>query len=239
MINLHPYAAKAIIEHEFDVDHLNIFVTFRFAMETTLDPLAEPVVHDVMPPLDLWLCEVDGIEKAVTDSVWKDAFTLLLTVPNIGVYPNRVTLEYNGPNEDLRITWEKQWEPWGVILSKDISKAPCFVDRGDPADYDYAKEDLTIDGAWHDMDLSEIVPEKAKAVFIIGHLQGNGIDWTIMLRKNGNTNEVVHGGMETIRANVERHRSSIVALDNNRVIEYKIDDQNWDTLDLAVKGWWF
>ncbi|GAI39796.1 unnamed protein product, partial [marine sediment metagenome] len=96
-----------------------------------------------------------------------------------------------------------------------------------------------IDGAWHDMDLSAIVPAKAKAVFIIGHLQGAAVSWAIMFRKKGNVNEVVHGGMETIRANIERHRSSIVALDDDRKIQYKVDDENWDTLDLAVKGWWF
>jgi len=45
--------------------------------------------------------------------------------------------------------------------------------------------------------------------------------------------------METIRANVERHRSSIVALDDDRIIQYRVDVQNWDTLDLAIKGWWF
>ncbi|GAH46609.1 unnamed protein product [marine sediment metagenome] len=236
---LRPYAAKAKVEHEFDVDHLNIWVTFRFAMETTSDPLAEEVVHDVKPPNAKWLVEADSVEKPVSASAWQDTWTMLLTVPDIAVYPNRVTLEYNGPDENLRITWDKQWEPWGPILSADIGKAPGFVDRGDPAVYDYAKEDLTIDGAWHDLDLSHIVPEKAKAVFMLGHLQGNDIDWHIMFRKKGNVNEVVHGGMETIRANIERHRSSIVALDANRKIQYKVDDENWDTLDLAVKGWWF
>ncbi len=225
---LRPYAAKAIVEHEFDTDHLNVFITFRFTMD-----------ESVKPSNDLWHVEVDDVPKPVTDSGWQDAFTLLLTVPDIAVLPDRVTLEYDGPSEDLRITWLKQWEPWGPILSTDIGRPTGFVDRGDPATYDYAKEDLTIDGAWHDMDLSGIVSEFAKAVFIIGHLQGNGIDWEIRFRKNGNANEVAHGGMETIRANVERHRSSVVALDDNRVIQYKVDNQNWDTLDLAVKGWWF
>jgi hypothetical protein len=236
---LRPYAAKAKIEHEFGAGHLNVYVTFRFAMETTIDPLAEPVVHDVMPPLNLWLCEVDDVEKAVTASAWQDAWTLLLTVPDIAVYPDRVTLEYDGPNENLRITWDKQWEPWGPILSTDIGRMPGFIDRGDPADYDYAKEDLTIDGDWHDMDLSGIVPVGAKAVFIIGHLQGNAVDWKISFRKKGNVNEIVHSGMETLRAGVERHRSSVVALDANRKIQYKVDDEAWDILDLAVKGWWF
>jgi len=223
-----PYAAKAIVEHEFDTDHLNVYVTFRFPMD-----------QSVKPGNDIWLVEVDSVLKGVTASAWQDAFTILLTVPNVISLPARVTLEYAGPDEDLRITWDKQWEPWGPILSTDIGRPTGYVDRGDPAAYDYAKEDLTIDGAWHDLDLSGIVSEFAKAVFIIGHVQGAGVDWAIMFRKNGNANEVVHGGMETLRANIERHRSSIVALDADRKIEYKIDNENWDTLDLAIKGWWF
>ncbi len=236
---LRPYAAKAKVEHEFDTDHLNIFVTFRFAMETTSDPLAEPVVHDVMPPLELWLCKVEGVLKPATVSAWQDAWTMLLTVPDIATYPDRVTLEYTGPDENLRITWEKQWEPWGPILSTDIGRRDAFHDRGDPAAYDYAKEDLTIDGAWHDMNLSGIVSEKATAVLIIGHLKGNGADWHIIFRKKGNVNEINHDGMETVRANIERHRSSIVALGVDRKIEYKVDDVAWDTLNLAIRAWWF
>lgn len=113
-----------------------------------------------------------------------------------------------------------------------------YVDRGDPAAYDYAKEDLTLDGAWHDLDLSAIVPAGAKAVLLIGHVQGNAVDWEIIFRKNSQTNEINHGGMETLRANIERCRIMIVACDANRVIEYKADNQAWDNLDLAVRGWW-
>lgn len=236
---LRPYAAKTKIEHEFDTDHLNIFVTFRFAMDESVKPAHE-----------LWLCEVDDIEKAITASAWQDAWTLLLTVADIAILPDRVTLaygysriddgyEYEGPDPNLRTTWDKQWEPWGPIVSTVIGRAPGFTDRGDPDAYDYAKEDLTIDGAWHDMDLSGIISKYARAVLIIGHLQGNGADWHIKFRKKGNVNEVNHDGMETVRANIERHRSSIVALDSDRKIQYKVDDQAWDTLDLAIRAWWF
>lgn len=114
--NLRPYSAKAIVEHEFDTDHLNIFVTFRFAMDVT-----------IKPPHELWLCEVDDVEKAITVSAWQDAWTLLLTVPNIDVLPDRVTLEYDGPNENLKITWDKQWEPWGPIVS--IELPPVYTTR--------------------------------------------------------------------------------------------------------------
>jgi len=113
---LRPYAAKALIEHEFDTDHLNVFVTFRFAMDQT-----------VKPAHDLWVCEVDAIAKDVTVSTWQDAWTLLLTVPNVVVLPDRVTLEYNGPDENLRITWDKQWEPWGPIVSLEIP--PVYTTR--------------------------------------------------------------------------------------------------------------
>ena len=119
-----------------------------------------------------------------------------------------------------------------------LGKVQMFVDRGDPAAYDYAKEDLTIDGAWHDLDLSALVPAGAKAVLLIGHLEGNAIAWKINFRKNGNSNEINHCDMETIRANVTRHRSSIIALDANRVIEYNADNQAWANLYLCVRGWW-
>lgn len=111
-----PYAAKAIIEHEFDTDHLNVFVTFRFTMDET-----------AKPPLGLWLCEVDDVVKVVTASAWVDAWTLLLTVPNVVVLPDRVTLEYDGPSADLRITWDKQWEPWGPIVSVELP--PVYTTR--------------------------------------------------------------------------------------------------------------
>lgn len=117
-------------------------------------------------------------------------------------------------------------------------KVDMFVDRGDPAAYDYAKEDLTIDGAWHDLDLSALVPAGAKAVLLIGHVEGNAIAWKINFRQKGNTNEINHGDMETIRANVTRHRSLIVAVDVNRVVQYNADNESWTHLDLAVRGWW-
>jgi len=111
-----PYAAKAIIEHLFDTDHLNIYVTFRFPMNETLKPN-----HN------LWICEVNEIEKAVTASSWQDAYTILLTIAGIPVLPDKVTLEYLGPTIDLSITWNKQWEPWGPIVSTEIP--PVYTTR--------------------------------------------------------------------------------------------------------------
>lgn len=106
---LRPYAAKANVEHLFDVDHLDIFVTFRFGM-----------IQTVKPANDLWIVEVNDVEENVTASAWQDAYTMKLTVAGIPTLPEKVTLQYDGPDENLRITWQKQWEPWGPIVSAEI-----------------------------------------------------------------------------------------------------------------------
>lgn len=114
-----PYAAKAVIEHTFDVNLLYIWITFRFPMDQT-----------VKPAHILWIILVDGFPKAVTVSAWQDSFTIMLTVPGIASIPDVVTVEYDGPDENLRITWDKQWEPWGPILSSDSSLLPYGSFKG-------------------------------------------------------------------------------------------------------------
>ncbi len=121
---LTPYAAKAIITHAFDTDHLNVWITFRFPMDQT-----------VKPANALWICNVDGIDETVTASDWQDAFTMLLTVAGIASIPTVVTLAYDGPDVNLRITWAKQWEPWGPILSADSLPLPYGSFSGHEIDW--------------------------------------------------------------------------------------------------------
>lgn len=103
-----PYATKAIFQHEFDTDHLNVWVIFKFSMNIT-----------IKPPNAKWKVEADGVPKAINASAWQDMWTLLLTVPAVGARPNRVTVEYDGPDLNLVTTWDKQWEAFGPILSED------------------------------------------------------------------------------------------------------------------------
>ena len=81
----------------------------------------------VKPDDSLWLCEVEDVVKEVTASTWQDAWTLLLTVDGIDVLPDRVTLEYDGPVNNLKTTWNKQWEPWGPIVSVELP--PVYTTR--------------------------------------------------------------------------------------------------------------
>lgn len=139
---LRPYSAKAIVEHEWNTDHLNVWVTFRFAMDQTIKP-----AHN------LWTCLVDAVPKAITVSAWQDAWTLLLTVPAVVVLPERVTLEYSGPSEDLRITWQKQWEPWGAILSEGRVGLPVGSFKGNEINW----QQVAAQNIWYTISDAQIL----------------------------------------------------------------------------------
>lgn len=191
---LRPYAAKAIVEHEFDTDHLNVFVTFRFSMDQT-----------VKPPNGLWLCEIDDVVKAVTVSAWQDAWTLLLTVPNIAVLPDRVTLEYDGPDGNLRITWLKQWEPWGPIVSVELppvhttrtfATGPAPQDDVDVSNINI----LFLDCAANDVVIGGFVGGANGQVLHIARLCAGAHDATLEHNEGGGNQDIfLHaGGDETL-----------------------------------------
>lgn len=119
-----PYAYGANINHVFDVDHLNIWVTFKHPMLRSSNPTAVPPVYDIKPPLNKWFLECDSVEVDIVDSAWQDEFTILLTSDTVDEQPDTVTLEYAGPDEHLCTKWYKQWEPWGPLLSTDITSGP-------------------------------------------------------------------------------------------------------------------
>jgi hypothetical protein len=116
-----PYAAKATIEHEFNIDHIGIWVTFRLPMKICSDPINNPTVFDVKPPDAKWIVEIDGIETAISSSDWLDQFTMHLLIENAAASPSELYVSYDGPDYSLRTSWGKQWEPWSKITSTDIN----------------------------------------------------------------------------------------------------------------------
>jgi hypothetical protein len=115
-----PYAAKAIVQHQFLTDHIELYLTFKYPMLRTRNPLAEPPVFDVMPPLSLWLLDCDAVEIDITESVWIDEYTLMLTSDTLTAAPSIVALEYDGPDNNLCLKWNKQVYPWGPIPSTEM-----------------------------------------------------------------------------------------------------------------------
>lgn len=203
-----PYAAKAIIEHQFNTNHLNIFITFRYPMNETIKPAN-----------GLWICEVNGVPKAVTASAWQDTFTMLLTVPNVVVLPERVTLEYAGPDENLKITWEKQWEPWGAIVSVELP--PVLTTRiftTGPAPQDDVDVNniniLFIDTTANDITIGGFVGGVNGQVLHIAKLKHTGNNVTLEDHEGGG-NQDIHLHAQADETLVNEHGGWILVCDGD------------------------
>ena len=113
-----------------------------------------------------------------------------------------------------------------------------FVDRGDPAAADWTQATLTLDGGWHELDLSGIVPVGAKAVLIRAWLKDNLTGQEMFLSYPAIPNGWNLSVLTTRVANIFTNQDSIVAMDGDRKIQYLIT-AGTDTVLLIVGGWWF
>ena len=112
-----------------------------------------------------------------------------------------------------------------------------FVDRGDPAAWDFVLTDLITDGAWHELNLSAIVPlGTAAAVLDITYSQGSPGDY-ILFRKKGNVNEINIGVTRVQAANVVNDACLIVALSSDGKVEYKTINATFTVINILVRGW--
>lgn len=114
-----------------------------------------------------------------------------------------------------------------------------FIDRGDPAAKDFTRADFTTDNAWHDRDLSAIVPANAKGVCMRVAIKADVINAYFYLKEKGNVIDANIVSRRTLVANVAHEMSAVCALDENRKIEYKAKNVTWQTMDITVKNWWF
>ncbi|GAH61798.1 unnamed protein product [marine sediment metagenome] len=145
-----PYAATAIVQWEWVGTSLYLWVTFKYPMDQT-----------ITPDRFKFKCRVNDVMKPPLIISWVDEFTFKGTLSNIPVLPDRVTLEYEGPDPTLRTTWDKQWEPWGEILGYRAMGSPWSgtkthsalgpTDNVDVADIgilfiDCSANDITIGG---------------------------------------------------------------------------------------------
>ena len=126
----------------------------------------------------------------------------------------------------------------GAITFSGTVSGIGFVDRGDPAAFDFTVGDLTTDGTWRDLDLSAIVPAGAKAVLFNVGIRDNLVEQIFYLRKNGSAIVFSSSTIKTQVANIGFYVDLIVACDSNRVIEYLAANTAWTTINLTVRGWW-
>ncbi|MBA7646730.1 hypothetical protein ES703_54496 [subsurface metagenome] len=120
----------------------------------------------------------------------------------------------------------------------DKIEALGFVDRGDPADYDFAVGDFITDNTWRDLDLSSVVPAGAKAVLFRIQIKDNVTSSQMEFREKGNSNTINATKLRTVVANLYHDVDWIVACDSNRKIQYRGSNLAFVAIDVIIKGWW-
>lgn len=113
-----------------------------------------------------------------------------------------------------------------------------FVDRGDPAAYDFTLTDFTTDGAWHDLDLSSIVPPGSSAAIFISTIKDNLILSYIQFRQESNANPYNISLALILAANLSFNHNHIVSCHPNSKIQYMASNTTFTEINLIVRGWW-
>lgn len=132
----------------------------------------------------------------------------------------------------------RQWTNVSISGTLTTSRQ-IFHDRGDPAAPDFSS--FTNDVAYHDLDLSSIVPAGASAVSMAVILNSTSVVGgdAMAFRKKGNSNDINQSAIYTQLPNVPVADDIIVACDVNRKIQYVMNFAgSVNTSDLTVKGWW-
>ena len=129
--------------------------------------------------------------------------------------------------------------PSGAGLLPRANSQPTFVDRGDPASADVTQASLTLDAAWHDLDLSAVAPSGTIAVALKVTIVCNTANKSFQMRKKGNTNAINISEIDSQVVNGTHSGDFIVPVDSSRFIQYNGSSAvTWSTISITVKGWW-
>jgi hypothetical protein len=115
--------------------------------------------------------------------------------------------------------------------------AKYIMRSGDPSTNDYTTASFTKDSAWHDLDLSTIVPAGTVGVVIkvVGQNNTNNVSFSI--KPKGTTNTIVGSTALTV-ANVIFAEVLIISCDANRFIQYFYENTGtWTSTNVSVIGY--
>lgn len=111
-----------------------------------------------------------------------------------------------------------------------------YVARAEQTAYDYDQTSLTKDGAWHDLDLSAIIPASAKLVLLrVGASYTAGGSY-FRIGKQGDTNSFSVVNVATQVANIINEQTALVPVVNQK-IRYWCTAVSFSSLRLLVLGW--
>lgn len=130
------------------------------------------------------------------------------------------------------VGWVRNNDDGDFFLIENLSDT--YHDRAATYDEsDFNADVLTCDNAWHDLDLSAIIPPSVKAVHLIVSLSHATGGYVMFLRKKGTSNttvisKIISYGLSEI----------IVPVNSAGVIEYITSNVVGLSIFISVKGWW-
>lgn len=162
-------------------------------------------------------------------------------VANISVWADM----FAACDPDRKIDYKVTIDPW-TVLELNVkgwwlkSEAVIgFVNRGDPAAHDFTTGDFIKDAAWHELDLTGIIPANTKCIVmrcvILADADGN----FVRFRTSGHTHTENVSECRTVFANRIYSYDIEVPVDGLQKIEYYASPADWTALFLAIKGWWY
>jgi len=112
-----------------------------------------------------------------------------------------------------------------------------LADRGDPAAYDYTEAGLTMDNAWHNLDVSAVVTDSDASWVLLGVLLNDpNVGDNIMFRKDGNANAISMAGVIAQVANQDIFAQVLIPCSTSQIIEYRANAA-LASCDIVVMGW--
>ena len=121
-----------------------------------------------------------------------------------------------------------------ATLGNAMKLAPHWVDR-EITDWDLEYGDLTVDSAWHDFDISSIVPANASRVQVKTQINPNGTAWRAFSLRIKNDNYTSWQYYTTFWADSSFQME--FPCFNNRTLEYKLND-TVATFNIVVTAWY-
>lgn len=125
----------------------------------------------------------------------------------------------------------------------DFQQTDCIAnireDLGlDPVAWEFELTGLIEDDAWHDLDLSALLPPSAVSVIMSIEFAASSAGVDIKFRKNGLSNVFDSQQLRNQVANIIIKTQMVVNCDTSRVIEYILDSPNTTIVNIAITGWY-
>ncbi len=120
---------------------------------------------------------------------------------------------------------------------KILNTGDIFTDRGNVASADFSAGDLTKDGAWHDLDLSGIIPAGTKLVMLRVQIIALATVGVMKVKTKGNAQDV-NVDIASMETNgFPENTTLLVVPDADGIVEYWMTNVTYITVLVTVAGW--